>query len=307
MGADIYAAGPFFTSKHGHGSGFGLPIRAVDTPADAVREVTSFAKKNPDAIKVVYDHAHPEQYGSMDRATMEAVIATAKKQGIRTVVHIGTWEDAKEAANAGASAITHLYGEAVIPDELVQLMKAKGIPSIPTMTYQTDLQNLRDNPTWLDSPLLAAVTTPQLLASYRAIGGFTPSYASVFAEQTRARPNDMQSLKKLGEGGVKIMTGTDSGAGDIAVFHGYSVHREMQIMVDAGLSPWLALAAGTTLPNEFLGLPSGLRVGSPANLVVLDADPTSDIRNTEKISAVILHGRIVDRTKLVRRLASAAK
>jgi imidazolonepropionase-like amidohydrolase len=69
-------------------------------------------------------------------------------------------------------------------------------------------------------------------------------------------------------------------------------------MQHAGYSPWEALAAGTTGPDSFLGRPAGIHPGEVAEMVVLDADPVVDVANTEKIHAVIHHGRLVDRDAL---------
>ena len=93
------------------------------------------------------------------------------------------------------------------------------------------------------------------------------------------------------------MTGTD--AGNLGTFQGYSVHTELALLVEAGLSPWQALAASATVPGEFWGKSFGVQPGDEANLVVLSASPIEDIRNTEKIEMVIHHGKVVDREKLI--------
>src|SRR6185503_8553054 len=102
-GADIFAAGPCLTATRGHCSEYGVPTRIIDSPADATREVNDLAKKRPDVVKVVYDH---QTYGgrsmpTIDRATLDAVVAAAKANGLKTVVHIGTWADLRDAVLAG--------------------------------------------------------------------------------------------------------------------------------------------------------------------------------------------------------------
>jgi imidazolonepropionase-like amidohydrolase len=81
-------------------------------------------------------------------------------------------------------------------------------------------------------------------------------------------------------------------AGNVGVFQGYSVHRELVLLVESGLSPFEALAASTTNAGRFFGRDWGMKVGSEASLVVLDQSPIANIRNTELIRLVIHRGEI---------------
>jgi imidazolonepropionase-like amidohydrolase len=73
---------------------------------------------------------------------------------------------------------------------------------------------------------------------------------------------------------------------------GFSLHRELELLVAAGLSPFAALRAGTVAPAEFLGLNTGMvAVGRDADLVLLDANPLSDVANTRRIHGVMLRGQ----------------
>src|SRR5262249_9790080 len=114
--------------------------------------------------------------------------------------------------------------------------------------------------------------------------------------QRQMRSDNLAAVKKLAAAGVPMLTGTD--AGNPAVFHGYSVHRELRLLVEAGLSPWGALAASTTSAGRFLKRHWGMKVGDEATLLVLDGSPIDDIANTEKIREVIQRGRVVDRGAL---------
>ena len=78
-------------------------------------QLEELSKKHPDVIKIIFDYTHQN---SMPKPVMEAIIKAAKEAGLKTVVHIGTWDNAREAALAGASAITHLWEESDIPAEL---------------------------------------------------------------------------------------------------------------------------------------------------------------------------------------------
>jgi len=104
--------------------------------------------------------------------------------------------------------------------------------------------------------------------------------------------------------GVRFMTGTDlSGA---YVFAGFSLHHELEMFVQAGFTPVEALQAATRNPAIFLGELSSLGTvarGKIANLVLLEANPLQDIRNVQRINAVVLNGRYLPKEALQRMLA----
>ena len=115
---------------------------------------------------------------------------------------------------------------------------------------------------------------------------------------------DCYLVDRMQRSGVPIMAGTDTGAP--YTFPGYDLHRELQLLVKAGLTPLQALRAATIVPAEFLDSDESLGSVAPgrmADLVLLDADPLKDIRNTQKISAVVLGGKYLPKSKLDSMLA----
>jgi MoxR-like ATPase len=109
----------------------------------------------------------------------------------------------------------------------------------------------------------------------------------------------MDIVAEMQKTGVKILAGTDSPAP--YVFPGFGLHDELQLLVEAGLTPLEALQSATKSPAEFLHIEkdSGtVEKGKLADLVLLDANPLDDIRNTRKIHAVILRGKLLDRAAL---------
>ncbi len=128
QGAVLLAAGPCFTATNGHCSQFGTPTRIVDTPDEARHEVADLAASAPDVVKIVYDH---QVYGdfslpTIDLPTLGALIETAREHGLKTVVHVGTWQDMREAAASGADAVTHTPGPAAIPSDLAEELAQAG-------------------------------------------------------------------------------------------------------------------------------------------------------------------------------------
>jgi imidazolonepropionase-like amidohydrolase len=118
----------------------------------------------------------------------------------------------------------------------------------------------------------------------------------------------LEMVGKMSAARVRLMAGTDSPAP--FVFPGSSLHDELALLVKAGLTPMQALQAATRSPAEFLGKleeQGTIEQGKFANLLLLDADPLEDIRNTRRIRAVVLRGRLLDRGALDEVLASVEK
>lgn len=298
-GAEILAAGPCLTATGGHCSEYGVPTRLVNTPEEARAQIAELAPKRPDVVKVVYDHADygPRTMPTIDRATLAAVVEAAAEHGLETVVHIGTWQDLRDAVEVGAAAVTHTPAGAMPPD-LPALMAARGTFHIPTLAVQSDYARVLDDRSILDEPLATAVVSEAVRGAFATPPEDGTPLARWVARQRANAPGDLEAVGRLARAGVPMLTGTD--AGNPGVFQGFSVHRELVLLVRAGLSPWEALAASTTNAGRFLGREWGMAVGDEATFVLLDASPIEDIRNTTLIRAVIQRGVIADRAALLR-------
>jgi len=108
--------------------------------------------------------------------------------------------------------------------------------------------------------------------------------------------NDLEIVRQMARAGVGLLAGTDQG-GNPYCYPGWSLHDELALFVQAGLTPAEALATATTNPARFFGVTDSLGSIAPgqiADLVLLDADPLADIRNTRAIRAVLVRGRLLD-------------
>jgi imidazolonepropionase-like amidohydrolase len=294
-GAEIHCAGPVWLQLPHKSKGMHF-ARVVTGPADARRQVAEFAKKHSDVLKIIYDHSGTRP--GMDRRTLQALVHTAKRHGLPVVVHISTWQDLREATEAGATAVTHLDDAGPIPPELVALLKSRKTVEIPTLGVQMGLGDLVHQPALLDDPLFIAETTPVLRASYRDPEQFGRKGRFWLKWQTGSRPLYLESVKRLFAAGVTVLPGADSG--NIGVVQGWSTHRELQLFAEAGVPPWQVLAAATVQAGAFLGRKVGMQPADIADFLVLRANPLQDMGNTRAIDAVIQRGRVVDRQAMLR-------
>ena len=293
IGATLFASLSCLTATDGHCTEYGVPTRVMDSPDDARRVVADLAQKQPDVVKIVY--APTGRMPSVDKETLIAAVSTASGHGIKTVIHVQSSDDVRDAIEAGASAVTHVPEEP-IPEGLAELMVEHEVVSIPTLTVFTELNDYLFEPAVLENPLALRLTTPEIIAAYRS-EETQQRFAGHREGMEASAAVKFQSVKAMADAGVTILSGTDSG--NWSTIQGFSVHRELIKLVAAGLSPWQALAASTSLAGDFLDRSFGVRPGDEASLVVLDASPIEDIRNTQRIHTVIHQGKIIDREALL--------
>ena len=117
----------------------------------------------------------------------------------------------------------------------------------------------------------------------------------------------LETVRRFHEAGVVVLAGTD--APNAGTAHGISMHRELELLVRAGLTPAEALAAGTSHPADRFGLDDRGRIapGKRADLLLVRGDPTTDILATREIVAIIRGGVLVDREALADAIASSTE
>ena len=264
------------------------------TTDEARADIRELAAHHPDYVKMWVDDGlgrgtkmKPEIY--------RAIIDEAHKNHIRVFAHEFYLADAKSLLAAGIDGFAHSIRDQAVDNELIATMKARGVFLIPTLVRDEVLFAYADNLKWVDDPFFQAGLEPGALTFIR-----NPQYV----EKIRQDPDiakyraglemAKKNLKTLSDGGVKIAFGTDSGIP--TRFPGYNEHRELQLMVEAGLTPMQAIVAATSTNAEILRGSKEfgtLQAGRAAEFMVLDANPLDDIHNTEKLSAVWQAGKPV--------------
>jgi imidazolonepropionase-like amidohydrolase len=312
IGPRIYSTGMSITCSGGHPraliqmlapswiSWYLVPRAAstVDTEAEAFEEVNRLADAGADAIKIVID-AIPLDAQRMPRKIAAAIAAQAKFRGLRTVAHIGTTEDAIDAAEAGVALWVHGVYKERIPDDKIAVLAGYGIPMVTTSEVFDRWGRSRRGP--IDPTRLERETVAREVFDAFAnppedfdVGGFT-SWLDLVASTRDVR---LDNVRRMHEAGVTILAGSDVQSG---VFPGASLHRELAILVDAGFTPAEAIRAATLDPARFLangGEPDSgiIKVGKRADLLLVNGDPTRDISALADIREVFLQGVPIHRT-----------
>jgi imidazolonepropionase-like amidohydrolase len=141
---------------------------------------------------------------------------------------------------------------------------------------------------------------PQSLADFWRKQIEMKKFESEQLDWMAVKRNNLEIFRVLHQAGVKMMAGTDLGAP--LCYPGFALHDELELMVtDIGLTPAEALQSATRIPAEFMGLGTSLGTiekGKLADLVLLDGNPLIDIKNIRKIAAVIVAGRMLDKSEL---------
>jgi imidazolonepropionase-like amidohydrolase len=288
--ADLFSAGTLATAPGGHGTEYGFPIPTITAAGDAEAFVAARIAEGSDYIKIIYDDgkAFGLAWPTIDEATMAGVIRAAKARAKLAVVHVLALEFARRAVAAGADGLVHVWVDRPVDEAFVRLAAAQKVFVIPTLTVLAGAARDGGNAALADDPLLAPYLNPD---DARLLRSRFPG--SMSRSDPLAIPS--QAVRALKAAGVRILAGSDCSNPGTA--HGASLHRELGLLVAAGLSPTEALAAATAVTADTFSLADRGRivVGRRADLVLIDGDPTRDISVTRKIAAVWKRGRPIDR------------
>jgi imidazolonepropionase-like amidohydrolase len=270
----------------------------ITTEEQALSAVHELASRHVDGIKIWVDD-RGGRAPSLPLNLSRTVIDEGHRLGFKVSAHIFYHKDAVELAAAGIDNFAHLVRDKVMSDDLIGTMVEKGIYVMPNIgapergTHSTV-------PAWFDEPYLAGLladTEPaELIARIRA--SFV-SRDEATAARNRANYAILQkSVAKLAAAGARIILGSDTGLEDHPF--GFAEQKELQLMAEAGMTPGEVIVAATSRSAAFLGLDDRgvIAPDKRADLLVLDANPLDDIRNTRRIAALYIAGKEVDRAAL---------
>lgn len=283
----VAVAGPLLASVRRQALEAGdPPILHVTDPGVARALVRTQARLEPDLVKlwwIVPEGGSPESW----RPVAQAAIEEAHRLGLRVGVHATELETARAAVAAGADLLTHDVIDADVDDAFVEALRARGAVYVSTLavfeaTARVFLRRVRL------SPLEMAVADPAAVAS---VTDPFPVPERFLRRPPGIQPAALRNLVRLVRAGIPVAAGSD--AGNIGTFHGPALHRQLELMEEAGLTRAEVLAAATVGSAQAVGREAELgavEVGKLADLLVLDASPLEDLRNTSRILAVVKNG-----------------
>ena len=270
------------------------PDPEVATPDQARAKVDEIVAGGADYIKVWVDSG----FGTRAKLTPEfcaAVLEQARKHGKLTFGHAYELVDAKMLVEQGLNVLAHNIRDREVDSEFIAVLKQRNVTLIPTLIRDEFLFAYGDAPAWIDDPFFQKVVPPERMAvlktKIRDEQAKNPQRALFKAGFEMNKIN----LKKLSDGGVRIALGTDSGgAADRFFIQGYSEHREMELMVQSGLTPMQVIQSFSKGASEALGIQKEfgtLAKGKTADLLVLEKNPLDNIANMRSIQAIYLGGK----------------
>ena len=273
----------------------GRSVRRMETPEDARNDVNRIADLGVDVVKFHFD-APPND---MSPETWGAIVEQAHARGLRVSPHIFYLSEAKAAVEAGVDALAHSVRDEDVDEALITAMRDGNVGYIPTLTRELSVFTYESTPEFLSDPFfLRAISLYQDQVDVVSDPTYQEKVRNDPVAQSikEALPQAQRNLKLLSDAGVLIGFGTDSGVPNANTFgrwEGYFEHVELELMVEAGLTPLQAITAATGGSARISQLDrlGTIESGKAADLVVLNANPLEDIRNTREIDSVWIEGR----------------
>ena len=296
-GARVFTALQGFTTVGGYPTqapGVKGVAQEVATPAQARAWVNRLADKGADVIKMWVDDHH-DKMDKIPPSVYGAIIDQAHKRNLKAFAHLYELSDAKSLVDAGLDVMAHSIRDAEVDSEIISKLKKNNVTAVATLSRELSTFAYADPPAWLDDPFFVRGADKEVIAAVKTQMKDTQIKDPEMEINKEGFEIAKRNLKKLSDAGVRIGFGTDTGPP--GRFAGFFEHLEMELMVDAGLTPMQVIQSFSKNAAEALGVADKfgtLTKGHAADLIVLDKNPLQDIRNTRAIHAVYLGGKKVE-------------
>ena len=309
VGPTIYTSGPSFNGN------------SVTSPGVGRQMVLDQKAAGYDLLKI-----HP----GVSREAFDTIAAAAKRAGITFAGHVPLAVGVERALETKFASIDHLdgYVEYLVRAgspvsaaqsqffglNLVENLDQSKIPGIVARTRQAGVWNV---PTQILMDNLAGAETADDLARRPEMRYWYPNQIEQWKNTKREFEQEpasrrlqwllvrRQLIKELHDAGAGLLLGSD--APQMWNVPGFSTHRELEALVNAGLTPFQALATGTTRVAEYFGTTDRtgtIATGKQADLILLDANPLERITNSWRIAGVVVRGRWIPKTEIDAKLAT---
>ena len=286
--SDLFSSITLATAPGGHGSEYGIKIPTIKTPEEAEAFVIARISEGSDFIKIIYDDGsvYGSKTPSIDKQTLKALIDAAHKHNKLAVVHIATLEFALDAISADADGLAHIFIDKLPEKDFYNISVKNKIFFIPTLCVNQTIANVPfDSAFWYDS-FFEPYISPADLNTLKSTFSLTNSLNYSLAEPI---------IKGLKKSNLRILAGTD--AGNPGTIYGGSLHKELQLLVNAGMTPIEALRSATSLPAEIFNLSDRGKIAPSlrADLVMVNGNPITNISATKDILNIWKGGVLYNR------------
>lgn len=282
--ADFRSSGIFITAPGGHGTEYGYDIPTLSDADQAESFVDDRIRLGADYLKLVINGVRHERDGVpiLDPETVQAVVKAGHSRNLLIMTHIESGDDVRLAVASGVDGLVHHWRDSGARPDLAKLIASKNICVMPTLTAIDGFLNIG----------------PQLLLSDSLIRPYLSESALRDLQKEVAVPPGMtmqphmDGMRSLIEENVVLLAGSDAFSKNPRIVHGASLHRLLELFVEAGLTPEETLRSATSSVADVFSLDDRGRIkpGLRADLVLLKSDPTQNIQATRDIVKIWREG-----------------
>lgn len=288
-GPKIFMSGPLIDGPNAFWPHLSMP---VSSSAQIPRYVKQLKTARADVVKA---------YSGLTNDQVAEVVAAAAAESLPVFADVFLRNGTAPVAQLGIGAFAHL-GTVPATDETITVMREKQVATITTLAVEESFsrRRLRDL-RFLEEPLVANTMPPWFVADLKAYAAEKTAVsdsATIFRAEFRLRAAK-SNAKLLSDAGILLVAGTDSpypGA-----YFGESLHRELELLVEAGLTPLQAISAATSNAAQLMKQAAEwgtLEVGKRADVLIINGDPSARISDTRRIDMVMQSGRVLNRESL---------
>lgn len=295
-----------------HSAGYGFGVAEGAPPLDfamdkvfrpkTVKEIPaqmdSLKKINSELVKIWVDDFNGKFKKKISPEIYKAIITEAHKRDLRVAAHVYYLSDLKQLVKDGIDVIGHSVRSEVIDNETLVEMKAKNIIYIPTLSLDEFAYVYAKKPEWINDEFFKKSLEQgvyEMITSEKYQNELKNSPA--FAKSMKAFDIAKQNLKKVFDAGIPVAMGTDSGAMPLRA-QGFSEHLELQLMTESGLTPLQAITVATKNSAKALKIDKDfgtIETGKMADFIILNSDPSKNMKNTRDIFLVYKAGKEVSK------------
>ncbi len=290
----VYTSGFGFT----HPQGAPAVTSKINRPGateEARAAVRTLAAQRVDFIKIWVEGGG----GRTPKITPQiraAIVDEAGKRRLPIVAHVTAVEDLRQLADLGVTDFLHTPRDAPATPQLIAYARSRGLSFTPTLANMESGWHYYENPKRLEDSMLRGAFYPKgwAMVTDPAVRAMQLGAADL-GERKQRLQETYRFIRAMSDAGVRVICGSDSGAELSPVPFGGGTHREIEMLVEAGLTPLAAIRAATLDAARVLSRRADpdygtIQAGKAADLVLLDADPATDIRNLRRIHKVMRAG-----------------